>query len=233
MSLPKISLPLYEIKIPSNGKTIKFRPFTVKENRILLLASESQSTEQIVLATKQIISLCVQDDIDVESLPMFDIEFLFLNISAKSNGEIVDYIIKCGKCEHENPYSLNLLDVTVPVQDSKNNTIKLSDTIGVVMKYPTINVSDLVQNAENKTEATNDVIISCIDYVYDSESVFYPKDYTREELVEYIESFTDENLSKINAWFKSIPEVTTVAKFKCKKCDHDNEYEIKGIKNFL
>ena len=77
MSLPKISLPLYEIKIPSNGKTIKFRPFTVKENRILLLASESQSTEQIVLATKQIISLCVQDDIDVESLPMFDIEFLF------------------------------------------------------------------------------------------------------------------------------------------------------------
>ncbi len=231
--LPKVSLPLYEIIIPSSGKKIKFRPFTVKENRILLLASESESKEQMVLATKQIISLCVQDDIDVDALPMFDIEYLFLNITAKSSGEIVEYVIKCKHCGHENPYSLNILDVTVTVPDAKTNVIKLDDTIGITMKYPTIDVSDVVSNAKNKIDATNDVIISCIDYVYDSESVFYPKDYKKEELIDYIESLTDENLRKINDWFKTIPELVTTAEFKCSKCEKDNEFEIKGIKNFL
>jgi hypothetical protein len=233
MGLPKVNLPLYEKTIPSTGKKIKFRPFSVKEQKILLLAMESDSKDQMTVATKQILSLCIQDDIDIDSLALFDIEYLFLNIAGKSSGEVIDFLIKCDKCEEPNDYSINITDLSINLPDIKNNTIKLDNELGIVFKYPSIDAANFITDDSNKLDVINEIMIHCIDYIFDTESVYYPKDYSKEEMDEFIDSLSSEQIKLIDDWFKSIPEIKELAKFTCSKCGHENEFEIKGIRSFL
>jgi hypothetical protein len=233
MSLPKVTLPLYAKTIPSTGQSIKFRPFSVKEQKILLLAIESDSKEQMTLATKQILSLCIQDDIDIDSLALFDIEYLFLNIAAKSSGEIVDFLIKCSECDEPNNYSVNLTELIVSIPEKNNNIIKLNDELGIAFKYPSIDAATFLKEDSTKIDVINEIMIHCIDYIFDGESVYYPKDYTKDEMVEFIESLSNDQIGQIDNWFRTIPEIKDIAKFTCSKCGHANEYEIKGIKSFL
>lgn len=231
--LPKVTLPLYEKIIPSTGQKIKYRPFTVKEQKILLLAMESDSKDQMSLATKQILGLCIQEDIDINKLALFDVEYLFLNIAAKSSGEIVNFLIKCDKCEEPNDYSVNITELALSVPDKENNIIKLNDELGIVFKYPSIDATNFVKEDSSKLDIINEIMVHCIDYIFDTESVYYPKDYTKEEMIEFIESLSTEQIELIDDWFKTIPEIKDIAKFTCSKCGHENEFVIKGIKSFL
>lgn len=230
--LPQINLPIYEKNVPSTGQLIKFRPFTVKEQRILLLAQESGDKAQMVTALKQILSLCIVDNIDVEKLALFDMEFLFLNIAAKSNEEIIQYSVKCSECGEPNDHSINILDIKLDVPDKDSNIISLDDGVGIVFKYPSIDISTIITSG-TKFDIIGDVVTSCIDYIFDAESVYYPKDYTKEEMNAFIDSLSNKQIVQIEEWFKKIPEVKDTIEFNCTKCGYHNKFEIKGIESFL
>lgn len=231
--LPINDLPYYQKEIPSSGKIINFRPFTVKEQRILLFASQSGEESQMVTAIKQIIELCVKEKIDVEELALFDIEYLFLNIAAKSTGEIVELVIKCKHCDKGNDYDVNLLDIKLEMPPKDSNIIRLSDKLGIVFKYPNMNILSTLENSSNNFDKMMDVLATCVDYIYDLESVYYAKDTTPQKLKDFLDSLSIEQIQKIEKWFTNIPEVQDVAKFTCIHCGTENEYIIKGIKSFL
>lgn len=233
MALPKIKQPLYNLTIPSSGQKIIFRGFTVKEQKILLMAIETNDENQITLAINQIIKLCVQDELDVEQLPLFDIEFIFLHISSKSSGEVVDFMLKCEKCDTENDYSVNITELELDIPPKEKNTIQLDDNLGIVLKYPTVETSKQMKHGVHQFDQMLEVVLSCAEYIYDSESVYYIKDHSKEEFIDFIESLNDNQLDLINEWFESIPELNHKAKFICKKCGHENKYTISGLKSFL
>ena len=142
MGLPTIAVPQYELTIPSSGKQVKYRPFLVREEKILLLAMESEDTTQILNATKSIIENCVYDDIDIREMPTFDMEYIFLQLRGKAKGEIIDLKYKCPKCDGEIPISINIDDVNISTADNHTKDIKLTDDLGVMMKYQTIDLQN-------------------------------------------------------------------------------------------
>ncbi len=235
MSLPKIIAPFYPLTLPSSGKKINYRPFMVKEEKILLIALQAEDSTQMVSALKQIISNCTNGTVDPETTPLFDIEFLFINIRAKSVGEIVELEVKCSSCEKETAIAINIADIKVESPKKDATKIQLTDEIGLVMKYPTLDLIDSVENVtdESDIESKYETITQCIDYIYDAESVHYTKDQTKEELAEFIDSLSKEHMTKIQEFFDRIPQVKENIKFTCRHCSTVNEFEIKGFESLF
>lgn len=244
MALPKIDVPIYNVKLISTGKTIRFRPFSVKEEKIFLMANESDDVQSIIDSTKQVLENCVLDEIDIETLPVFDIENIFLNIRARSIGEIVNLRYKCNndikdegseethKCNNVVEIELNVLEIE-PTIDSKNEKkIEITDKMGFVMKYPSL---DMLRNytSNNEVDAILELTVGCIDYIYDDERIYYTKDSTKEELVEFVESLLSKDLEKIKLFFDTMPKIKKDVPFKCNKCGHEEVIEIEGIESFF
>ena len=170
MGLPTIAVPQYTLTIPSSGKEIKYRPFLVKEEKILLLAMESEKTEEIITATKTIIENCIYGDIDVDNMPTFDVEYIFLQLRAKAKGEVLDLTYKCPKCEGEIPIAINIDDIAIQRNKEHNKDVKLTEELGVMMKYPNMSLQmEVAQNTDTKTDVEKlfETVISCVDYIYD------------------------------------------------------------------
>jgi len=240
MALPKIDVPIFELTLPISKLNIRFRSFLVKEEKILLMAMESEDDFSNTLAIKQIITNCVLDDIDLDALPMIDMEFLFLNLRARSVSEITDVHYKCNNTvtdergEHECgnivKVSFNLLEIE-PISDSgHSNKIELSAGLGIVMKYPTVG---MVNNTASSLEDIMNILVSCIDYIYDSETIYYSKDSSREELLEFIESLNKEQFVKLQDFFVSMPKIKKHLTFKCDKCGYEDEIYLEGLQNFF
>ena len=242
--LPKIDVPIFTVKLISNGKNLTFRPFTVKEEKLFLMANEGEDLNNVVDTIKQILNNCVLDDIDIGSLPLFDIEYLFLNIRARSIGEVVNLKYKCNndivneetgeekKCGNLVEIDLNVLDIQPEKQENHTNKIEITENMGIVMKYPnfeTLKSFDVNNEADSIIKTT----ISCIDYIYDQDSIYYAKDNTEEELVEFIESMQAKDLEKIKAFFDTMPKMKKDIDFKCNKCEHEEKIELEGIQNFF
>tara|TARA_Y100000034_G_scaffold19482_1_gene22003 strand:- start:414 stop:1109 length:696 start_codon:yes stop_codon:yes gene_type:complete len=230
MVLPKVATPKYSLKLPSNGKTIKYRPFLVKEEKILLMAVESEDEKEISNAVKEIIKNCIDDDdVNIDDLAVFDVEYLFLNLRSKSVGESVKLKIPCKNCENECNITINLSEVNVEQVEGHTNKIQLNDEIGIIMKYPNFGITEIDNIANDPLRVVN----FCVDQIYDSKSVYHAKDSTEEELTEFIESLNQEQFKKIQDFFETMPKIKKEVKYVCPKCEKEGNMVIEKLQDFF
>ena len=236
MALPKLNTPTYELEVPSTDEKIRYRPFLVKEEKILLMAMESKDNAQIINAVKDIVKSCTFDKVDVSTMPMFDMEYIFLNIRAKSVGEISKLKILCP--DDKKTYAsvdLDLTKVEVQVGDDHTNKIELTDDMGLIMTYPTID-SFLDSGIETIT-ANNmlDIIGSCILQIYENkgEKVYQGKDQTKKELTEFIEQMNSGQFRKVQSFFDTMPKLTHTVKVKNPKTKKTSEVKLTGLNDFF
>ena len=232
MPLPTLTLPKYQIEVPSTGKTISFRPFVVKEEKVLLIALESNQHSMIARAIKDIVKECTFGEVDVEQSPIFDLVYLFINIRAKSVGETTEPIFLCQnpKCGKENPVEINLTKIKVKKLKEHTNKISLGENLGVVLNYPKLNTEDSNQEFNNSTINT---ISECIDLIYQGDEVFKASEQTEEELIEFVENLTHRQFESILNFFNTMPTITYDVKFNCVKCQEETQLELEGLGDFF
>lgn len=240
MPLPKIVTPTYELELPSTGQTIKYRPFLVKEEKVLVMAMETENTKEITNAVKTVIKNCVETrGIKVETLPTFDIEYLFLNIRSKSVGEEIDVNIICpddGKTEV--PVSIDVNDIKVIKDDKHNNSIRLDDKVMMEMKYPSLD--QFIKNNFDISGNTNidqsfDLIASCIDKVVDieKEEVTSSSDVTKKELIEFLDQMNSNQFRQIEEFFETMPKLSHKIKVTNPKTGVESEVVLEGLVSFF
>ena len=221
MGLPTIAVPEYTLTIPSTGKEVKYRPFLVKEEKILLLALESEETDEIVNATQNIVENCIYGDVDVKTMPTFDMEYIFLQLRGKAKGEILDLKYNCPKCEQEIPIAIKIDDIKVVQQDKDHNSkIEITEDLGIMMKYPSIELQSKMAKAEEEkmpqVEQLFNTMVACIEYIYDKETTYPSKDHTPQEMVDFLESLTDPQFQKIAKFFETAPILKHSMEIHCK-----------------
>lgn len=239
MALPKQTTPTYNTKIPSTKQEVKFRPFLVKEEKALLMAQQSEDTQVMLDTLKEMIVSCVKTPIDVDKLALFDIEYLFCQIRAKSVGEIVEMTVLCDVCPEDElkarvtlSFDLTKLEVNFPEGHELN--IPLFDDVGIVMKYPTLDLAKSMGDVdETNTEQMFDSIINLVDYIYDSEELHYAKDQTKEELVEFFDGLTQEQFKKIKGFLDTMPKLSKQVSYDCPVCGHHHDKVVEGLNSFF
>ena len=234
MALPTMDLPTYELVVPSNKKKIKFRPFLVKEEKILLMALETDDEKNIKNAVYELLKACITTRIKLESLATFDLEYIFLNIRAVSVGEIVQMNITCQDDEKtEVKYNLNLTDVKVTFPEGHENKIMLTDNTGVIMKYPSFDGFIESQFTENKDFDVIKVIAESIDQIFDGEEVYDESTTNKKEFIQFVESLTNSQLEKIQVFFETAPRLEHSFKVKNPNTGVDSEYTLRGLQSFF
>jgi hypothetical protein len=238
MPLPKIATPTYELELPSTGESIQFRPFLVKEEKVLVLALESEDTKQITTAIKAVIKSCVQTKgIKVEALPTFDIEFLFLNIRGKSVGENIEVNIICPDDETtEVPVSIDLDEIRVQKNDEHTRQIKIDDTLMMEMKYPSLD--QFIKNNfdfENKNamDQSFDLIASCVDKIYSEDDVWAADDCTKKELKDFLEQMNSSQFKSIETFFETMPKLSHKIKVTNPNTEVESEVVLEGLASFF
>lgn len=241
MSLPKIDVPLYEVSLPSDGKKLKIRPFLVKEQKLFLIANESKEMVEKLKIIKQVINNCVIEPagLDIDSLAIMDIEYLFLNLRARSIGEIVEVDFECQnnvedkKCGHRTTLKFNLLEALVEDVENirKMKKIELTPNVGLMMRFPDFEATQNLLNGAAVDDV--DLVVNCIDYIYDENQLYYRKDLTHEEIVEWLENLSHGSYEKLEAFFKAIPKVRLKNNFTCGKCGYSEPVTLEGIESFF
>jgi len=237
MPLPKISTPTYELELPSSGKKIKYRPFLVREEKILIIAMESEDDKQITNAVKEVISNCILTrGVKIEQLSTFDIEYLFLNIRGKSVGEEVEVLVTCpDDGVTQVPTSINLDEIKVQTSKNHNRDIKLDTDLILRMKYPSM--EEFIKNnfsvEEINLENTFDLISSCIEQVYSEEESWSASDCTKKELREFLEQLSSKQFKEIETFFETMPKLSHVVKVKNPNTGVENEIVLEGLNAFF
>ena len=238
MPLPKIATPTYSMVLPSLEKEIQYRPFLVKEEKLLVLALESEDTKQITTAIKAVLKSCVQTKgIKVESLPTFDIEYLFLNIRGKSVGETIDVNIICPDDEKTSvKVEIDLDDIKVIKNENHSNKVQLDKNLMMELKYPSLD--EFIKNNfdfkdENAMEQSFKLIASCIDKIYNEEEVWIAADCTRKEITEFLESMNSSQFKKIEEFFTSMPKLSHTIKVKNPETKVESEVVLEGLASFF
>ena len=238
MPLPKISTPTYELVLPSSNKKIKYRPFLVKEEKVLILAMESQDTSTVANAVKDVLASCILSrGVKVKKLSTFDIEYLFLNIRGKSVGEKIEVMVTCpddGKTQV--PTSINIDEIKVIVDEKHNKDIKLDDQYTLRMRYPSLD--EFVKNnfataADVSVDDTFDLISSCIDQVYSEEESWTAADCTKKELSQFVESLNSNQFKEIETFFETMPKLSHKVKVINPNTKKENEIVLEGLQNFF
>ena len=238
MPLPKIATPTYELELPSNGKTIQYRPFLVKEEKLLVIALESEDTKQITTAIKAVIKACIKSKgVKVEALPTFDIEYLFLNIRGKSVGEELDVNIICPDDEKTQvKVQIKLDDIKCHHTEGHTNKIELEGGLMMEMKYPSLDQfikSNFDMNEKNQMDQSFDLIASCIDKVYSEEEVWATEDCTKKELKEFLESMNSAQFKGIEKFFESMPKLSHTIKVTNPETEIDSDVTLEGLAAFF
>jgi len=235
MALPKINeVPKYKITIPSTQQQVMYRPYLVKEEKLLMLAFESQDQSQILNAVTDTIKSCVFDELNVKDLTTFDVEYLFLQIRSKSVGEKATVSTKCPNCSDSVQFTVNLDDITVSVPDGHTNKIPLTDKIILKMKWPSYNIiSGLVTKQESITNMTFDMIIQCMDCLMTDDEVINFADEPRAEIVNFLEALTRDQFAKIRDYIDNIPKLTHKVDVTCGSCNHHFDVVLEGINDFF
>ena len=238
MGLPKISTPTYELELPSTEETILYRPFLVKEEKLLVIALESEDTKQITTAIKTVIKNCIiTKNIKVETLPTFDIEFLFLNIRGKSVGEQVDVNIICPDDNETNvSISINLDDIKVQKNEEHTNKIKVDPKIMMEMKYPSLEQfikNNFDFNNQNAMDQSFDLIASCIDKIYTEDEVWSTSDVTKKEVTEFLESMNSSQFKDIEKFFETMPKLSHKIQITNPKTKVESEVVLEGLASFF
>ena len=238
MPLPKISTPTYELELPSTEQSVRYRPFLVKEEKLLVIALESEDVKQITNAIKTVIKNCIlTKDIKVETLPTFDIEFLFLNIRGKSVGEQVDVNIICPDDNETNiSVSINLDDIKVQKNEEHTNKIKVDPTIMMEMKYPSLEQfikNNFDFNNQNAMDQSFDLIASCIDKIYTEDEVWSTSDVTKKEVTEFLDSMNSSQFKDIEKFFETMPKLSHKIQIKNPKTEVESEVFLEGLASFF
>ena len=238
MPLPTIATPTYELTLPSSDKKIKYRPFLVKEEKILILAMESEDTKQIASSIKNVISKCILSrGIKVEKLSTFDIEYLFLNVRGKSVGEHIEVMVTCpddGKTQV--PMSINIDSIKVQKNDEHDKDIKLDDTYTLRMKYPSLaefTKTNFGSMNEMKVDDTFELIASCIDQVYSEEESWSHQECTKKELSDFIESLNSNQFKMVEKFFETMPKLSHTVKVTNPNTKVESEIKIEGLQSFF
>jgi hypothetical protein len=238
MPLPKITTPTYELELPSTEKSVRYRPFLVKEEKLLVIALESEDTKQITNAIKTVIKNCIlTKDIKVETLPTFDIEFLFLNIRGKSVGEQVEVNVICPDDNETNvSVSIDLDDIKVQKNEEHTNKIKVDPKIMMEMKYPSLEQfikNNFDFNNENQMEQSFDLIASCIDKIYTEDEVWSAADVTKKEVIEFLESMNSSQFKDIEKFFETMPKLSHKIQITNPKTKVESEVDLEGLASFF
>jgi hypothetical protein len=228
MPLPKISQPIFSLTIPSTGKTIRYRPFTVREEKLLMIAQESGERKDIINTYKQLINNCCIDPIDVDRLASFDLEYFFVALRAKSVSNIAKVIVKDAEDGEEYEVEVNLDKVEVVKKKDVDNKIQLTDTIGVVLQYPTF---DTIVNQQGNVDIVG-ILRGCITQIFEGEEVYDTANYTNKELDEFILSLNKQQMEKIQEFFEALPKIVVQAKYMSKD-NKVKEVTIEGLDSFF
>ena len=236
MALPKLDIPIYELVVPSTDEKIKYRPFLIKEEKILLIAMESGANEDIIQAVKQIVSECTFNTLKLGDMPMFDVEYIFLQIRSKSVGEVSKLKVLCkddGKTYAN--VEVDLTEIEVQVNDDHTNKIELTDEMGVIMKYPTIDSFSTAGISDITAENMLDVIVACIDKIYDKkgEEVYDSKDSTKKELMDFVEQMNTTQFQDVQAFFDSMPKLRHEITVKNPKTKKESKVTLTGLNDFF
>ena len=238
--LPYIEHPILKIFIHSLDRTVNFRPFLVKEEKVLLIAKESQDYDEIRQAVVQIVSNCCMDKtIDVEKLPIYDIEMIFLKLRAKSVGEKVQLVFNCKNevdgeiCGTDTDYQLDLDKVKYVVPEGHTDTIKLTDKVGMKLKTPTLEQGFTFDEQDQVFNAIMGVLFNYVEYIYDDESKYKPEEFGEEEFNLFMENLTVEQLDQIKAFFETSPKVVLEDDVTCKKCGYIHHIESEDLLSFF
>ncbi len=238
MPLPKIATPTYELELPSTGKTIKYRPFLVKEEKLLVLALESEDTKQITTAIKNVIKACISTrGVKVESLPTFDIEYLFLNIRGKSVGEELELNLLCPDDDKTYvPLKINIDDIEVKKDSKHTKKIKVDDSIVMEMKYPSLD--EFIKNnfdfsEQNQMDQSFELIISCMDKIYTEDEVWSTADCTKKEMVDFLEQMNSSQFKEIEQFFETMPKLSHDVKVKNPNTEVESTVSLEGLASFF
>ena len=236
MALPRIDVPTYELVVPSTDEKMKYRPFLVKEEKLLLIAMESGKNEDILRAVKEIVDSCTFNKLKVGNMPMFDVEYIFLQIRSKAVGEVSTLRVLC-KDDNETyaKVKVDLTEIEVQVDDTHTNKIELTDEMGVIMKYPTID--SFAENRIEDIKPSNmlEVIVTCISQIYDKQGkeVHYAKDSTKEELIEFVEQMNTQQFAEVQKFFDTMPSLKHEITVKNPKTKVESKIVLSGLNDFF
>lgn len=220
--------------LPSTGETIEYRPYLVKEEKILMMAMESDDQEAVMKAIVDVIKACLLTELNVDELPMFDIETLFLALRSKSVGESVDLKVKCttGDCQEVSDVKVNFDDIEQPVVGEEQTKIMLTDDVGVVMKYPSVGSVATMANADENADNALKMIIKCIDSIFDADDVYPVENETEKSLLKFIESLNSVQFYKLSDFFNDMPSLSTTIDWTC-SCGKKQSKELRGLASFF
>ena len=234
--LPKIATPKYDMIVPSTGESITYRPYVVKEEKILLIAIESQDEAAIERAVLNVIKACVESQIDFKKLTTFDVEFMFITLRSKSVGEGIKLKMKCEieECDGVTEQKINLENVTVSnLEEKANNRIKIKDDISIDLKYLGINDSLTQAQRTSETDTVINSVAKCIETIYSGEDTFAAKDVSHKEVVTFVESLNSDQFAMIISFMEKAPALTYKMEYVCATCGHENKQELKGLSDFF
>lgn len=235
MALPVLATPTYELVVPSTGKKIKYRPFLVKEEKALLIAQQSQEDQTMLDTLKSIISACTFEKLNVDSLALFDIEYIFTQLRAKSVGEYSELVFNCLECNDPKAkinVNIDLTKLEVSKNKEHKSKIELFDNVGIQMKYPSFKALNKLKSM-NDTDAIFEVVADCIDYIYDADSMYPASEQTREDLQNFIDNLTQEQFKKVKEFFDTMPKLKHDIEFNCPVCGYHHKHTIEGLDNFF
>jgi hypothetical protein len=246
MALPKLAIPLYDIVCPS-GLKVSFRPFLVKEEKLLMMAMQSEDATTVLNTSRQILENCVGEisGIDIDKLPLFDIEFLFLNLRARSIGEEVTLRYKCNNpvanvesgetasCNVISDYQVNLLEIKPQFAPEHSKYIQLTENVGITLRYPTFKAFRNISRKDLPSDEAFAFLVDCIESINDKNEVVLTKDVPVSEVNDFVNDLTHEQVAKMDAFFDTMPKVEFTLHFKCPKCDRQEDILVKGLDSFF
>ena len=238
MALPKIDAPVYELDLPLTKKHIRFRPFLVKEQRNLMMALESDDKGNIEKNVRQVLHNCtLTEGIEIDDLPILDVEYYFLQLRARSVGEVVENKYKCENlvdeklCGNLMESNLNLLDIKVNMPENQSDVIQLNNKLSIKLKYPEFSI--LSADISSATDLAFSMIVNSIEYIFDGEQYYYAKESSPEELTEFVESLNQQQFSKIEDFFSNLPTLNKNIQMDCNKCGFHHTIEVEGLESFF
>lgn len=240
MALPMMTTPTYTMVVPSTEATVKYRPFLVKEEKALLIAQQSEDSVVMINTLKDVIKGCVQDKIDIDKLAIFDLEYMFMQIRGKSVGETIDLVFPCDLDHGEqnekarSTVTIDINDIKVEKSEEHSNKIELYDNVGVVMKYPTINVLKKLEGLdENDLDKVFDIMAYSIEYIYDADQIYYAKEQNHSELLQFINNLNSAQFVKLQRFFETMPKLRKEIEYDCPVCGRHHVKLLEGIQSFF
>lgn len=233
MALPRLNdTPNYQTKVPSTGETVSFRPYLVKEEKVLMIAFETGEQKEALRAIVETLKACIQEDINYQTLTTFDIEYLFTQVRSKAVGEVATIMLPCSSCESKNEVDVEIASIEVDIPEV-DNIIELTPNVSVEMQYPAYTTLMDLDLGGSEAEVGFAMLANCIAAIQTEEERIDTRDVSTKELQEFIEQMTTDQFQKVSGFLQDLPQLKKVERFQCQKCGEMNEHTLKGIQDFL